>query len=204
MMSSQKPKDTEAAEGASETPANEPEAAPDPTPEPTPQAASDELTAQNAELKSQLLLALADQENLRKRVEKEKQDLRKFGISSFAGDLLSVADNLQRALDSVTDAMRGDADLKPFLEGVEMTRRELQQALERNGVKPVDPAGQPFDHNLHQAMMEVDDPNATPGTVVHVMQIGYTIHDRLLRPALVGVAKKRPGEKAAGGGDTMA
>lgn len=148
------------------------------------------LRAEVADLKDKLLRAVAETENLRRRTEREKADLRKFAAADFARDMLSVADNLQRALAAVpAEAREGSADLARLLEGVELTERELLSQFEKHGVKAVDPLGQKLDPNLHQAMVQIEDASVEPGTVVQVMQPGYVINDRLLRAAMVGVAK---------------
>jgi molecular chaperone GrpE len=148
------------------------------------------LEAEAAKLKDQALRALADAENTRRRMQREMEENNKYAVSGFARDMLPVADNLRRALDSITPEMRaGDERLDKFAAGVELTERELMAVLERHNVRRIDPVGQPFDPNLHQAMMEVDSPDQPPGTVVHVVQAGYTIHGRLLRPAMVTVAR---------------
>ena len=130
-------------------------------------------------------------ENLRRRTTREVADARAYGISGFARDVLDIADNLQRALDAVPADARANADpgLKALIEGVELTEKALLKALEKNGVKKFDPAGQKFDPNVHQAMYEVPNESVPSGTVVHVVQAGYMIGDRILRPAMVGVAK---------------
>lgn len=144
-----------------------------------------------SEAKDRLLRTLAEMENLRRRTTREVSDARAYGISGFARDVLDIADNLQRALDAVPAEARANADpgLKALIEGVELTEKSLHKALEKNGVKKFDPAGQKFDPNLHQAMYEVPDQSVPSGTVAHVVQAGYMIGDRILRPALVGVAK---------------
>jgi len=152
-----------------------------------------ELEAELAQTKDQLLRTLAELDNYRKRAEREREDMAKFAITGFARDLLSVADNLRRALDSVAGGGVDDPEklLKSLLEGVEITEKELLTAFKKHQVVKIDPLGQPFDHNLHQAMFELDDPDQPAGTVVHVMQPGYELNGRLLRPALVGVAKEK-------------
>ena len=149
------------------------------------------------EAKDRVLRTLAEMENLRRRTTREVEDARAYGISRFARDVLDIADNLQRALDAVPADVRANADpgLKALLDGVELTEKSLHSALEKNGVKKFDPAGQKFDPNVHQAMYEVPDESVPSGTVAHVVQAGYMIGDRILRPALVGVAKG--GAKAA-------
>ncbi len=168
------------------------------------------LATEAADLRDRLLRAVAETENLRRRTDRERDDLRRYAIADFARDLLGVADNMRRALDSVAAEARDDNPaLASLLEGVELTERELLNTLEKHGVRPVDPVGEKLDPNLHQAMTQIEDDSAAPGTVVQVMQTGYTIHDRLLRAAMVVVAKARstePADKAAAGGkvDTQA
>jgi len=157
-----------------------------------PEPGSAELLAKElAEARDRTLRTLAEMENLRKRTAKEVSDARAYGITGFARDVLDIADNLQRALDAVPAETRESADpmLKALIEGVVLTERSLLAALEKNGVKKFDPLGEKFDPNFQQAMYEVPDPSVPPGTVVQVVQAGYTIGDRVLRPALVAVAK---------------
>ena len=155
------------------------------------------LQKESAEARDRMLRTLAEMENLRKRTTKEVADARLYGITGFARDVLDIADNLQRALDAVPAEARANADpgLTALIEGVELTERSLLNALEKHGVKRFDPIGQKFDPNFQQAMFEVPDPSVPSGTVVQVVQAGYTIGERVLRPALVGVAKG--GAKAA-------
>ncbi len=155
-------------------------------------AAEDEhdLATENAELRDRLLRTMAEMENLRRRTEREKADTSKYAVSSFARDVLTVGDNLRRTIEHVpAEAAAQDPALKSFLEGVELTERELLNMLERHGVSKLDPLGERFDPNNHQAMYEVPNPEVPEGTVVDVMQAGYTIGDRCLRPALVAVSK---------------
>jgi molecular chaperone GrpE len=156
------------------------------------------LEAELAEQKDRLLRALAETENTRRRARREREDVAKYALSGFAKDLLSAADNLRRALDSLPEAMATDERTRNLLAGVAATERELLAAFERHGIRRIDPYGEPFDHNLHQAIYEAERSEAPPGTVIEVLQPGYLIHDRLLRPAMVGVAKKAagPGEPA--------
>jgi molecular chaperone GrpE len=163
-----------------------------------PQAISAE---EAAELKERLLRALADMENLRRRTQREVEDARKFAVTGFARDLLEVADNLGRALASVPPEAREQSEfMKNLVLGVEMTGRSLQSAFEKHQVRRIEPQkGEKFDHNLHQAMFEVSTADQAPGTIAQVIQGGYVIADRLLRPALVGVAKAAPQADAAGG-----
>jgi molecular chaperone GrpE len=152
------------------------------------------LEAEKADLKDKLLRALADMENVRRRTARELADARIYAVTNFARDMLTVADNLRRALDSVPGEARKDADgpLKALIEGIDVTERDLLKTLERHGVRRLDPEGQKFDPHLHQAMFEVPRPDVPNGTVVQVMQSGYVIGERVLRPALVGVAKGGP------------
>ena len=153
-----------------------------------------------AELKDRLLRTLADMENLRRRTEREVADSRQYAIANFARDLLGVADNMERALGTLSADFRDQADsvIKSHIEGVEITERELIKVMEKHGIRKFDPQGQKFDPNLHQAMMQVPDPSVPDGTVVQVMQPGYMIADRVLRPALVGVSKGGPKAGAEG------
>ncbi|MEN5275601.1 nucleotide exchange factor GrpE [Brucella sp. TWI432] len=151
------------------------------------------LEADNAELKDQMLRLVAEMENLRKRTQRDVQDARTYAVTNFARDMLSVSDNLHRAQDAIpADALESDANLKSLAEGVEMTERAMLQALERHGVTKLDPEGQKFDPNFHQAMFEVPNPELPNNTVVQVVQAGYAIGDRVLRPAMVGVSKGGP------------
>lgn len=148
-----------------------------------------ELEAEAGSLKDQLLRALADAENLRRRAEREKEDASKYAVATLARDLLSVADNLRRAIESMpADEAPNDA-VRSLLAGVEATERELLASFERRAIKRLEPLGERFDPNFHQAVFEVADSGQEAGTVVQVLQPGYVIHDRLLRPAMVGVAK---------------
>ncbi len=148
------------------------------------------LVAENADMRDRLLRTMADMENLRRRTEREKTDTARYGITNFARDVLTVGDNLRRTIEHLpAEAASQDPALKSFLEGVELTERELHKVLERHGVTKIEPLGQRFDPNCHQAMFEVEDPSVPEGTVANVMQAGYVIGDRCLRPALVAVAK---------------
>jgi molecular chaperone GrpE len=160
---------------------------PDDPEEGSPEALAREL----AEARDRTLRTLAEMENLRKRTTREIADARTYGISAFARDVLDIADNLQRALDAVPAETKAAADpgLKALIEGVELTERSLLNTLEKNGVKKFDPTGEKFDPNFQQAMFEVPDPSVPAGTVLQVVQAGYKIGDRILRPALVGVSK---------------
>ena len=155
-------------------------------------SAEDRLAATEAELaetKDRLLRALAETENVRRRMQRERDDALKFGASAFAKDLLSPVDNLRRALDAMPESELSDPRAKSLRDGVAATERELLAAFERHGLKRVDPKGELFDHNFHQAIFEAERPDVPAGTIVEVLQPGYVLHDRLLRPAMVGVAK---------------
>jgi molecular chaperone GrpE len=151
----------------------------------------DALAKELAEARDKTLRTLAEMENLRQRTRREVADSKIYGITGFARDVLDIADNLQRALDTVPAETRESADplLKTLIEGVELTERSLLNALEKNGVKKFDPQGEKFNPNFQQAMYEVPDPSVPAGTVVQVVQAGYMIGERVLRPALVGVSK---------------
>lgn len=153
--------------------------------------ALDQLRAENAELKDKVLRGLADYENLRKRAEREKAEATLYAATNFARDLLSVADNFSRALAALGPDQKDAADeaVKSLLAGIEVTERELLQVFERYSIRRIDPVNEKFDPNLHQAMFEVPTGEQPPGTVVQVVQPGYAIGERCLRPALVGVAK---------------
>jgi len=157
------------------------------------------LAKEATELKDRLLRTLAEMENLRRRTEREVADARTYGVTNFARDILAVADNMERALRALDDEIRekADAGVKALLDGVELTERELVKAMEKHGVKKLEPQGQKFDPNLHQAMFEIPDDSVPAGTVVQVMQPGYTIGERVLRPALVGISKGGPKAQAA-------
>ena len=154
----------------------------------------EKLNAENAEMKDRVLRVLAEMENLRRRTEREVADARTYGVTSFARDMLTVADNLARALESLPDEARSSAEgaIKGLVEGVELTARDLQSALGRHGVTKLEPQGEKFDPNFHQAMFEAPDETLPAGTVTQVMQSGWKIGDRVLRPALVGVSKGGP------------
>lgn len=148
------------------------------------------LEAEVAELKDKFVRAHAEMDNLRKRTEREKADTSKYAISKFAGDMLGVADNLQRAIAALADAgAEPDPQTKALIEGVELTETELKKALERNGVRKIEALGTPFDPNFHQAVMEEEDKEVAAGTVLKVFQEGYQIGDRVLRPTMVVVAR---------------
>lgn len=157
-----------------------------------------ELESQLAEFKDRALRALAEAENVRRRTERDKQEAQKYAVAGFARDVLTVGDNLRRALDSIgADARKSSDVMETLVTGVEMTERELHAALERHGIKRVDPLGQRFDSNLHEALYEIPDPTKPAGTIGQVVEVGYLLNDRLLRPAKVGVTKGGPKPEAA-------
>ena len=155
------------------------------------------LEAEKASLKDHLLRALAETENLRRRMQRDREDMAKYAAAPLAKDLLTVRDNLRRAIDSVPEAAVGaDPHLTALLEGVQLTERGLLEAFERHRIEAIEPLGEKLDPHFHEAMFEVEDPNQAPGTIVQVFEVGYRLHDRLLRPARVGVAKASPATKA--------
>jgi molecular chaperone GrpE len=152
------------------------------------------LTIENGELKDKYLRLAAEMDNLRRRTEREVKDAKVYSAASFARDMLSVSDNLRRAIDAIPAEARagGDAGFLALVEGVEMTERSMLSTLERHGVKKIEPNGQKFDPNFHQAMFEVPNADIPANTVIQVVQDGYVIGDRVLRPAMVGVSKGGP------------
>jgi len=165
---------------------------PTPSPEIQAQAQPDPaaLELQIAELNDKLLRALAEAENVRRRAERDKEDAYKYAVANFARDMLSVADNLRRAMDSIEPEVRkSDPAVDKVIEGLELTERQMLATFERYGIKPVAALGEKFDHNVHEALFEVEDRSRPAGTVAQVLETGYTLNDRLLRPAKVGVAK---------------
>jgi molecular chaperone GrpE len=189
-------KPTEQAEMAEETAPETPAAktAGETAAEPSTGFSIDGLMNEVSEMKDKVLRTLAEMENLRRRTEREIADTRQYAVSSFAREILTVGDNLRRALDAVPEESRKSAEAvwSSLLDGVELTERELLKVLGKHGVKVVEPAGQRFDPNLHQAMFEVADPTLPAGTIVNVIQPGYMIGERVLRPAMVSVAKGGP------------
>ncbi|MEI9996126.1 MAG: nucleotide exchange factor GrpE [Rhizomicrobium sp.] len=167
------------------------------------------LNAENVDLKDRLLRALAETENVRRRGEQERRNASDYAVTRFARDMLDIADNFARALSHLPQAVRDAADpqIRSVIEGVEATERQLMSTLAKHGVKPIDTSDAKFDPNLHQAVAEVPGEGRPAGAIVNVVQSGYTIADRLLRPAMVTVARKESGNGAApagGGVDTTA
>jgi molecular chaperone GrpE len=178
------PEDAENTDGEPEAP-DEPDEPDEPDVE--------SLQAEVADLSDKLLRALAETENIRRRAERDKGDASKYAITNFAREMLSVSDTLQRALGSVDAAVRKEhAVIEQLMVGLEMNEREIKTSFERFGIKDIEAMGEKFDHNLHEAMFEIDDPSKPVGTVVQVMETGYVLKDRLLRPAKVGVSKGGP------------
>ena len=158
-------------------------------PPPGPEEVIAALAAEVTELKDQLLRAVAEGENVRRRAAREKLDASKFAIASLARDLLAVPDTLDRAIGSIGEDVRDQEGVVNLIEGIELTQRQLLGIFERHGIKPIHPMGEKFDPNFHQAMFEAPDTGQPDGTIVQILQAGYVIGDRLLRPAMVGVAK---------------
>ena len=149
-----------------------------------------DLVKELEEVRQHVLYAQAETQNVRRRLEQEKQTAAAYAATGFARDMLSVKDNLDRALAAVPEELRQDEKVKAFLTGIEVTSRELDSVFQRNGVTRVEALGKPLDPHRHQAMVEIPSDEAEPGTIVQEMQAGYMLKDRLLRPALVGVARK--------------
>ena len=162
--------------------------------EPEPFTELENLHAENAGLKERVLRTLAEMENLRRRTEREVADAKTYGVTSFAREMLTLADNLRRALEAIPPEARAAADptLIAFVEGVELTERAFLASLARQGVKKIEPQGQRFDPNMHEALFEAPDPSVPNGTVVQVVETGYSIGERCLRPAKVGVSRGGP------------
>lgn len=149
-----------------------------------------ELEAEVAKFRDQWMRAAAETENVRKRAQRDQEDTARYATSSFARDMINVAENLKRALETIPpEARKEEGLLKTVAEGIDLTQRELLSVFEKYGIKRIDPEGQKFDHNLHQAVVQIERADVAPGTVVQVVQAGYVQHDRLLRPAMVAVAK---------------
>jgi len=148
-----------------------------------------ELEKELEEVRQHVLYAQAETQNVRRRLEQEKQSASAYAATGFARDMLSVKDNMERALAAIPEELRQDERLKGLVAGIEATGRELDSVFQRHGITRIESLGQPLDPNRHQAMVEIPSPDAEPGAIVQEMQAGYMIRDRLLRPALVGVAK---------------
>jgi len=150
----------------------------------------EKLNEEIQDLKDQRLRAAAELENFRKRAEKDQSDALKYGVSNFAKEIISIKDNIERAQSSISDDVRSNDDVKSVVEGLDLIAQSAVSTFEKIGIKKIDSLNEKFDHNLHQAMMEIENDQVEPGTIVQELIPGYTLHDRLLRPAMVGVAKK--------------
>lgn len=157
-------------------------------------AALAEVRAELDDMRNQMLRAVAEAENVRRRAQRDVSDARQYAVTSFARDLLNVSDNFARAMETVKNADLDSLppEVKGMVEGIQMTERELKSIFERHGIKTIDPTGQKFDPNMHQAMFEVENPEVNSGTVIQTVQVGSMIGDRVLRPAMVGVSKGGP------------
>lgn len=157
-----------------------------------------ELEAELARMKDHMLRAMAETDNIRKRGAKEREDASKFAVSGFARDMLDIADNFRRALESIPAEVRSDNNplFKTLIEGLEATERVLLKTLEKHGIRKIEPLGEPFDPNFHEVMFEAPVPGKPAGVVIQLVDPGFVLHDRLLRPARVGIAKGDPGGSA--------
>ena len=156
----------------------------------SPENIIEKLNEEIQDLKDQRLRAAAELENLRKRAEKDQSDALKYGVSNFAKEIISIKDNIERAQSSISDDVRSNNDVKSVVEGLDLIAQSAVSTFEKIGIKKIESLNEKFDHNLHQAMMEIENDQVEPGTIVQELIPGYTLHDRLLRPAMVGVAKK--------------
>ena len=150
----------------------------------------EKLNEEIQDLKDQRLRAAAELENFRKRAEKDQSDALKYGVSNFAKEIISIKDNIERAQSSISDDVRSNDDVKSVVEGLDLIAQSAVSTFEKIGIKKIESLNEKFDHNLHQAMMEIENDQVEPGTIIQELIPGYTLHDRLLRPAMVGVAKK--------------
>jgi len=150
----------------------------------------DKLNEEISSLKDQRLRAIAELENFRKRAEKDQSDALKYGISNFAKEIINISDNIERAQSSIPEEAKNNETIKPVIEGIDLIAQSVVTTFERIGIKKIESLNEKFDHNLHQAMMEIENDDLEPGTIVQELIPGYTLHDRLLRPAMVGVSKK--------------
>ena len=150
----------------------------------------EKLNEEITSLKDQRLRAIAELENFRKRAEKDQSDALKYGISSFAKEIIDIRDNIERAQSSISDEAKSNESIKSVIEGIDLIVQSVISTFEKIGIKKIESLNEKFDHNLHQAMMEIENDDLEPGTIVQELIPGYTLHDRLLRPAMVGVSKK--------------
>jgi len=150
----------------------------------------DKLNEEISSLKDQRLRAIAELENFRKRAEKDQSDALKYGISNFAKEIINISDNIERAQSSIPEEAKNNETIKPVIEGIDLIAQSVVTTFEKIGIKKIESLNEKFDHNLHQAMMEIENDDLEPGTIVQELIPGYTLHDRLLRPAMVGLSKK--------------
>jgi molecular chaperone GrpE len=156
----------------------------------SPEGLIEKLNEEIMDLKDQRLRAIAELENFRKRAEKDQSDALKYGISNFAKEIINIRDNIERAQSSISDEAKNNEAIKSVIEGIDLIAQSVVSTFEKIGIKKIDSLNEKFDHNLHQAMMEIENDELDPGTIVQELIPGYTLHDRLLRPAMVGVSKK--------------
>lgn len=175
---------SEKEEQASEEPKDQEEA------EISPEDLIEKLNEEITSLKDQRLRAIAELENFRKRAEKDQSDALKYGISNFAKEIINIRDNIERAQSSISDEAKNNEAIKSVIEGIDLIAQSVVSTFEKIGIKKIESLNEKFDHNLHQAMMEIENEELEPGTIVQELIPGYTLHDRLLRPAMVGVSKK--------------
>jgi molecular chaperone GrpE len=163
-----------------------------------PENEESKLEEEVAKYKDMYLRAMAETENVRARAKRENEDTAKYATTKFAREMVGILENLVRASESMTPELRAGSEVvKKVADGIDMTLKELTGIFERNGIKRIDPKGEKFDHNFHQAVSQVESSDAEPGTVLNVLQAGYVLHDRLLRPAMVTVAKAKAADSAA-------
>ena len=156
----------------------------------SPEDLIEKLNEEITDLKDQRLRAIAELENFRKRAEKDQSDALKYGISNFAKEIINIRDNIERAQSSISDEAKNNEAIKSVIEGIDLIAQSVVSTFEKIGIKKIESLNEKFDHNLHQAMMEIENEELEPGTIVQELIPGYTLHDRLLRPAMVGVSKK--------------
>ena len=156
----------------------------------SPEDLIEKLNEEITSLKDQRLRAVAELENFRKRAEKDQSDALKYGISNFAKEIINIRDNIERAQSSISDEAKKNEAIKSVIEGIDLIAQSVVSTFEKIGIKKIESLNEKFDHNLHQAMMEIENEELEPGTIVQELIPGYTLHDRLLRPAMVGVSKK--------------
>ena len=156
----------------------------------SPEDLIEKLNEEITDLKDQRLRAIAELENFRKRAEKDQSDALKYGISNFAKEIINIRDNIERAQSSISDEAKNNEAIKSVIDGIDLIAQSVVSTFEKIGIKKIESLNEKFDHNLHQAMMEIENDELDPGTIVQELISGYTLHDRLLRPAMVGVSKK--------------